>query len=214
VTTERAAELEALNQEVRVCPLCDLAKTRTKAVPGEGPVDAEIMFIGEGPGFNEDRQGRPFVGQAGQLLVELLASIGLQRTEVYITNVVKCRPPENRDPFPYEIAACAPYLDRQLRIINPRVVVTLGRYSMAKFFPGVTISRIHGQPKRADGRIYYPMIHPAAALRRPESMTALKADTLRIPDLLVEARAMAASGEGAGAPAVEEAPKQLGLFDF
>jgi DNA polymerase len=142
----REQELDILNAEVRKCTLCPLSKTRTKAVPGEGPVNAEIMLIGEGPGFHEDRQGRPFVGPSGRFLEELLESIGLTRDQVYITNVVKCRPPENRDPAPPEIAVCAPYLDRQLAILSPKIVVTLGRHSMARYFPGQSITRIHGQP--------------------------------------------------------------------
>jgi len=214
VTAERESELQVLNGEVSVCTLCDLSTTRKRAVPGEGPVDAEIMFIGEGPGFNEDQQGRPFVGPAGRLLNELLASIGMQRSEVYITNVVKCRPPENRDPTGVEIGACNPYLDRQLATIDPRLVVTLGRFSMAKFFPGVTISRIHGQPKKAGGRIYFPMFHPAAALRSPDTMGKAKADMLKIPALLAEARQMPASEGEAAHAAVEDAPRQLGLFDL
>ena len=211
---ERADELAALEQEVSACPLCDLSRTRKRAVPGEGPVDAEVMFIGEGPGFNEDQQGRPFVGPAGRLLNELLASIGLARDQVYITNVVKCRPPNNRDPMPQEIAACAPYLERQLTLIKPKVIVTLGRYSMAKFFPGAAITKIHGQPKRIGATFYFPMFHPAAALRQESYMAAVKADMLKIPALIEEARKVTAPDDPAPVEGQqEEAPVQLGLFD-
>jgi uracil-DNA glycosylase family 4 len=211
VTTDRAADLAKLDEEVRGCPLCDLCKTRTHAVPGDGPVDAEVMFIGEGPGYHEDQRGHPFVGPAGRLLDELLAAIDLDRSKVYITNVVKCRPPGNRDPLPHEIEACAPYLERQLALIKPKVVVTLGRYSMARFFPGASISKIHGQPKRIDSTIYFPMYHPAAALHRSDLMATVKADMLKIPALLQEART--APQDGADSPtAQEEAPVLLGLF--
>jgi len=210
---ERAGELATLEQEVSACPLCDLSRTRKRAVPGEGPVDAEVMFIGEGPGSNEDQQGRPFVGPAGRLLNELLASIGLARDQVYITNVVKCRPPNNRDPMPQEIAACAPYLERQLALIKPKVVVTLGRYSMAKFFPGASITKIHGQPKRIGATFYFPMFHPAAALRQESYMAAVKADMLRIPALIEEARKVTVTDDPAPAERQEDAPVQLGLFD-
>jgi len=210
---ERADELATLEQEVSACPLCDLSRTRKRAVPGEGRVDAEVMFIGEGPGFNEDQQGRPFVGPAGRLLNELLASIGLARDQVYITNVVKCRPPNNRDPMPQEIAACAPYLERQLALIKPKVVVTLGRYSMAKFFPGASITKIHGQPKRIGATFYFPMFHPAAALRQESYMAAVKADMLKIPALIEEARKVTVTDDPSPVEGQEDAPVQLGLFD-
>ena len=211
--TDRAAELAQLHDEVRACPLCDLCKTRTHAVPGDGPPGAEVMFIGEGPGYHEDQRGLPFVGPAGRLLDELLASIDLDRSKVYITNVVKCRPPNNRDPLPHEIEACAPYLERQLALIKPKVVVTLGRYSMARFFPGAAISKVHGQPKRIADTIYLPLYHPAAALHRSDLMATVKADMLKIPALLQEART--APNDGADSPPPqEEAPVQLGLFDL
>jgi DNA polymerase len=142
------------------------------------------MFIGEGPGFHEDRQGRPFVGASGQLLIEHLEKIGFRREDVFIANVVKCRPPGNRDPKPDEIEACRRYLDRQLELIQPRMVVTLGRFSMQRYFPGTTISRIHGRPKRVGDTIYYPMYHPAAALRQPSLRPVVEADFERIPELL------------------------------
>jgi DNA polymerase len=209
----RTRELDLIAEEIRACTRCPLAETRTRAVPGEGPLDAEIMFIGEGPGFHEDRQGRPFVGAAGRFLEELLASIGMRRDDVFITNVVKCRPPENRDPAPGEIEACVPYyLDRQIALIDLRLIVTLGRFSMAKFFPGKSISKIHGQPKEEGGRIIFPMLHPAAALHRRELRETIEQDMLKIPPLLEQARA------GARAPVAppeqddEDHPQQLALF--
>ncbi len=179
--------LEQVAAEVRVCQKCILAKSRTRAVPGEGPSNASIMFIGEGPGFHEDRQGRPFVGPAGKFLEELLASVGLKREDVFIANVIKCRPPGNRDPQPEEIAACAPYLERQIALINPKVIVTLGRYSMEKFFPGQTISRIHGLPRKIGGRVVVPMYHPAAALHQPKYKADIEEDFRKLPKILKEA---------------------------
>ncbi len=181
------SELTQLYEQIATCQRCELAQGRTKTVPGEGPEDAEIMFIGEAPGFHEDRQGRPFVGAAGNFLEELLASIGLTREDVYIANIIKCRPPGNRDPLPDEIAACKPYLDKQIELIQPKLIVTLGRFSMARYFPNAKISRIHGQPKRIGGRIYYPMFHPAAALHQPKWRSVVKADMLKIPQILEEA---------------------------
>jgi uracil-DNA glycosylase family 4 len=209
LVNEREQELATLNEEVRNCPKCPLSKTRTHAVPGEGPIDAEIMLIGEGPGFHEDKQGRPFVGQSGRFLEELLHSIGLSREQVYITNVVKCRPPENRDPAPNEIAACAPYLDRQLGIIDPKIVVTLGRHSMARFFPGQSITRIHGQPKPDGNRLIFPMFHPAAGLRSQSVAALIREDMLKIPPLLEQMRA---STRVAPEPVPDEGPQQLSLF--
>jgi uracil-DNA glycosylase family 4 len=206
---QREQELAQLNEEVRICPLCPLAKTRTNAVPGEGPIDAEIMLIGEAPGFHEDKQGRPFVGQSGRFLEELLRSAGLSREQVYITNVVKCRPPENRDPAPREIAACAPYLDRQLAIIDPKIVITLGRHSMARYFPGQSISKIHGKPKRDGDRVIFPMFHPAAGLRSAEVAALIREDMLKVPALLEELRASAATTPE---PVPDEGPQQLSLF--
>ena len=178
------SELAQLCEEIQACQLCILSQGRTNAVPGEGPEDADIMFIGEGPGFHEDRQGRPFVGAAGNYLNELLEKIGMNRQDVYITNVVKCRPPGNRDPQAAEIEACRPYLDQQIALIRPRLIVTLGRFSMQRYFPGASISRIHGQPKRVGRVIYYPMFHPAAALHQPRWRSLLEEDILKIPDLL------------------------------
>jgi len=144
------------------------------------------MFIGEAPGFHEDRQGRPFVGAAGSFLEELLEMIGLSRAQVYICNVLKCRPPQNREPQPDEMEACRPYLDRQIELIHPEMVVTLGRFSMARWFPGARISRIHGQPRKLGGRLYYPMYHPAAALHQPSLRAIVEEDMRRIPELIAQ----------------------------
>jgi DNA polymerase len=163
---DRRRALAELNAGVRACVACPLSRTRTHTVPGEGPVDAEIMFIGEGPGYYEDQQGRPFVGAAGQFLEQLLGSIGLKRTDVFIANVVKCRPPSNRDPLPEEIGACSGWLSRQIEVVRPRVVVTLGRYSLARFLPGTPIGKVHGQARKVAGVWVVPMYHPAAALHQ------------------------------------------------
>lgn len=184
---QRQSQLDSLAEMVRVCTRCKLCDTRKNAVPGEGPVDARIMFIGEGPGANEDQTGRPFVGAAGQLLERLLATIGLTREDVYIANVVKCRPPMNRDPEPDEIEACKPYLGRQLKIIDPNIIVTLGRFAMERWLPDKKISRVHGQSFRYGSRLIIPLFHPAAALRRPEWQVALEEDFLRLPDYVEEA---------------------------
>lgn len=209
---EEQEALRTLDEEVRVCRLCPLALTRRRAVPGEGPTDAEIMFIGEGPGYHEDVQGRPFVGPAGRFLEELLASIEMRRDQVFITNVVKCRPPENRDPAPDEITTCVcTYLERQIALINPRLIVTLGRYSMAHFFPGKAISRIHGQARREGGRLIFPMFHPAATLHREELRRTVEQDMLKIPALLDEARGDAASTE-TGDGEDPDGPQQLSFF--
>jgi len=181
------SELEKLAAEVAQCTKCLLHQGRTKTVPGEGPEDAEIMFIGEAPGFHEDQQGRPFVGSAGTFLEELLESIDLTREDVFIANVIKCRPPGNRDPLPKEIEACKPFLDRQIEIIQPKLVVTLGRFSMARAFPKARISRIHGQPRKISGILYYPMYHPAAALHQPSLRSVVKEDMRRIPELIERA---------------------------
>ena len=198
-------QLDQVAEEIRNCSLCRLAGGRTCAVPGEGPEDADIVFIGEAPGFHEDQQGRPFVGAAGQFLNQLLALAGLERGDIYITNVVKCRPPDNREPQPDEITACRPYLDRQLAIIKPKMVVTLGRFSMRIAFTGVTISRVHGQPKRIGDRIFVPMFHPAAALHQPRYRSMIEEDFTKIPTLLADL----ANVESAS---VDEPPEQLTLF--
>lgn len=170
--------------EVRACRACDLNYGRKNAVPGAGPADARVMFIGEGPGFHEDQQGLPFVGAAGKFLDELLEMIGLNRDQVFIANVIKCRPPGNRDPRPEEIEACRPFLDRQIALIRPQIIVTLGRYSMERYFPGAKISQVHGQARKIDGILYYPMFHPAAALHQPSLRRDVEEDMAKIPDLL------------------------------
>jgi len=191
---DRRTALDALAAEIRACTACRLHAGRTNAVPGEGDAMTEVVFVGEGPGVNEDRLGRPFVGRAGDLLVRLLASIGWQRGDVFITNVVKCRPPDNRDPEPDEVAACAPYLRRQLQVLDPALVVTLGRHSMGRFMPGTTISRAHGTSAPVDpasgaaNAQVFAMYHPAAALRAAAVETASFEDAARIPAALLEAR--------------------------
>ena len=172
------SELETLAAEIAGCTQCLLHQGRTKVVPGDGPENAQIMFIGEAPGFHEDQQGRPFVGASGRFLEELLESIGLTREDVFIANVIKCRPPGNRDPLPEEVKACRPFLDRQIELLQPTLVVTLGRFSMARAFPKARISHIHGQPRKVGGIIYYPMYHPAAALHRPSPRSVVKEDML------------------------------------
>ncbi|MHB8958971.1 MAG: uracil-DNA glycosylase family protein [Candidatus Limnocylindrales bacterium] len=191
---ERRAALEQIANEVRACTACRLHEVRTRAVPGEGDPDTEVVFVGEGPGFNEDREGRPFVGRAGGLLVRLLGSIGWQRDDVFITNVVKCRPPDNRDPEPDEIAACAPFLRRQLEALDPAVVVTLGRYSMGTFMPGARIGQVHGTTTPADpatgarDALVFAMYHPAAALRTPALERDSLDDIARVPAVLQRSR--------------------------
>jgi DNA polymerase len=207
-------DLAAIAAEVSVCTKCPLHHSRKKAVPGEGPANAEIMFIGEGPGFHENEQGRPFVGAAGQFLDQLLAQAGLARPDVWIGNVVKCRPPANRDPQPEELAACDPYLERQIKAINPSIIVTLGRYSMGKFMTGAKISAVHGQMRKLGDRYVIPMFHPAAALHQPSLKPAILADFAKLPELLQQARAglgKSAPAEGKAGPPMED-PKQLDMF--
>ena len=180
--------LTDLYQQIALCLKCEIAKARCQVVPGEGAEDADILFIGEAPGWHEDQQGRPFVGPAGQFLDRLLASINLKRQLVYIANVIKCRPPDNRDPLPTEIQNCSPWLDSQIEIIKPRMIVTLGRYSMARYFPGKSISKIHGTAQRRENVIYYAMYHPAAALHQRSLQQAIEADMLKIPGVLAEAK--------------------------
>ena len=180
------SELDELYKQIRNCTLCTLSQARTRAVPGEGPENATVMFIGEAPGFHEDKSGRPFVGAAGRFLEELLAGIELKREDVYIANVIKCRPPGNRDPSPVEIEACDPYLDRQIELIRPKMIVTLGRFSMARYFPNAKISTVHGKPRKIRGILYYPMFHPAAALHQPKFRRVVEEDMKQIPQLLAE----------------------------
>ena len=208
---ERRAALEAIAAEVRVCTNCRLHATRTRAVPGEGDPETEVVFVGEGPGFNEDRLGRPFVGRAGDLLVKLLGHMGWTRDDVFITNVVKCRPPDNRDPQPDEIAACAPFLRRQLEALDPAVVVTLGRYSMATFMPGARISQAHGTVRPVDpatgaaNAMVFAMYHPAAALRTPAIERDSYADISAVPAALLDTRRRRESVEAG--PSVEADPE-------
>jgi len=203
--------LKQVADEVSICTMCVLHHSRKLAVPGEGPANAEILFIGEGPGFHENEQGRPFVGAAGKFLEELLGKVGLRRNQVFITNVVKCRPPGNRDPQPEEVETCTrAYLDRQIQAINPKVIVTLGRYSMGLFIPNVKISNVHGQAMQVKGRLVVPMYHPAAALHQGSLKPVVESDFARLPELIAKV---------AGTPEVKEPeqenkpePKQLSLF--
>ena len=196
--------LSELNEQIALCQRCEIAKYRTMAVPGEGKEDAEIMFIGEAPGWHEDQQGRPFVGSAGKYLDQLLASIDLKRERVYIANVIKCRPQGNRDPLPSEIQNCRSWLEQQIEIINPRMIVTLGRYSMAMFFPGKIISKIHGTAQKHDNIIYYAMYHPAAALHQQSLRQVIEADMLKIPALLASSKTVQEA---------ESQPQQLSMFE-
>jgi len=208
--------ISKIAEEVSVCTNCALHESRKKSVPGEGPANAEIMFIGEGPGFHENEQGRPFVGAAGKFLDQLLAQAGVTRADVFIGNVVKCRPPGNRDPLPEELAACDIHLEAQIKAINPSIIVTLGRFSMNKFIPGAKISAIHGQMRKVGDRFVIPMFHPAAALHQAALKPAILADFAKLPELLKQARA--AQGKSAGEKTKEETqqqneePKQLNLF--
>ncbi len=207
---EKRKALAMVAKQTAACRDCGLCAGRTNSVPGEGNPDADIMCIGEGPGFYEDQQGRPFVGASGKFLDELLGGIGLDRRKVFITNVVKCRPPENRDPQPDEIAACGKYLEEQIRVIDPKVIVTLGRHSMQRYFPGEAISKIHGQPRRKDGRIIVPMYHPAAALHQGNLRKVIEADFRKLPDFLSRINATgAAEGSPGGAAASTFVPEHL-----
>jgi len=192
--------LTELYDEIDLCQDCELARYRNRVVPGEGAENAQIMFIGEAPGFYEDQKGRPFVGAAGHFLDELLTSVGLKRGEVYICNMLKCRPPENRDPLPQEIEACQKWLDRQIELISPRVIVPLGRHALARFFPGESISKVHGTWQKQGGVIYFAMYHPAAALHQQSLHPVIEADFQKLPQLLAQADQVA------------EEPFQLTMF--
>lgn len=196
--------LTELCRQMASCQACDLAQLRTRVVPGEGAEDADILFIGEAPGFNEDREGRPFVGAAGAFLDELLSSIGLSRKDVYIANVIKCRPQENRDPLPVEIKACKPWLDRQIELIQPKVIVTLGRYSLARYIPNESIGKVHGKPRNIGDVLCFPMYHPAAALHQGSLRKVIEEDMRRLPQLLRDI--------GSFAGVAEESGRQLDLF--
>ena len=195
--------LTELYQEIERCQDCELGKHRTKVVPGEGPEKTSILFIGEAPGWHEDQQGRPFVGPAGKYLEDLLASINLKREQVYIANVIKCRPPGNRDPLPGEIQACSKWLTRQIEMIKPQMIITLGRYSMAKYFPNQSISQVHGKARKQDDIIYYAMYHPAAALHQGSLRKTIEADMAKIPQILAQAEKLTEA---------EAEPQQLSLF--
>ncbi len=211
-----ADSLELIGADVRACQLCKLSQTRTVAVPGEGNPSAEIMFIGEGPGFHEDQQGRPFVGAAGQLLTEMLRTIGLRREDVFITNVVRCRPPGNRDPLPDELQACDAYTQRQIAVLDPKLIVTLGRYSMARFVGTGPMRELHGRTREWNGITCLAMYHPAAILRTPtpEMRRIYEEDFGKIPGLLAEAQKQRQALVAAAAAAeVTAAPlDQLPLF--
>ena len=224
MSDERAAALQAIADEVAVCTRCPLYKGTKNPVPGAGHPSAQIMFIGEGPGYYEDQKGLPFVGRSGDYLNQLLQLIGLDRDKVFITNVVKHRPPDNRDPLPDEIMACKPYLDRQIELIQPAVIVTLGRFSMARYFPKGKISQIHGQPKYEGEPViaYYPLFHPAAVLRNPDLRKVMEADVRRLSEIVEEVeKRRGANGNGGGGgggpqqppPKDDDAPlQQLSLF--
>ncbi len=214
---ERTSAMAEIAQQVKICTKCTLAQGRTHAVPGAGPINAEIMFIGEGPGFHEDQQGLPFVGASGKFLEELLALIGMNRGQVFISNVVKCRPPGNRDPLPDEIDICTKsYLFRQIELINPKIIATLGRFSMGLFFPNAKITAIHGQPKKENGRVYIPLFHPAFVLRNLNGLKPqAEADIRKLPGLLAEfANVNAQKSVPDAHPADDLAapPTQLSLF--
>jgi uracil-DNA glycosylase family 4 len=197
------SSLTELNAEIERCESCELAKHRTRVVPGEGPEKVDLLFIGEAPGWHEDQQGRPFVGPAGQFLEQLLKSINLTRNDVFIANVIKCRPPSNRDPLPSEIQACSKWLDKQIELLSPKMIVTLGRYSMVRYFPNESIGKVHGKIKKIGDIIYYAMYHPAAALHQGSLRQIIEQDMLKIPDILADATKITQS---------EPEPKQLNLF--
>jgi DNA polymerase len=182
-------EWNELNEQIKKCRKCRLCEGANNAVPGEGSTTAEILFIGEAPGKDEDLQGRPFVGAAGKFLNQMLAEIGLKREDVFITNVVKHRPPDNRDPLPEEIEKCSDFLKAQVLLLKPLLIVTLGRHAMNEFLPGLKISQVHGQAKRASGiaggrQVFFPLYHPASALYNPGLRSTLVRDMMKIPILL------------------------------
>ncbi len=199
--------LADLHAEIKQCTACALRKGCKQVVPGIGPDQPQIMLIGEGPGANEDIKGEPFVGPAGAFLNQLLLLAGLKRGDVYITNVVKCRPPDNRDPFPAELEACKPWLDRQFALLKPPIVVTLGRFSMARWFPGASISKIHGQPRKFGDLLVVPMFHPAAGLHQPKYKDLIEADFRKLPQILAGLQSV----EPAPKPKDDD-PKQLSMF--
>jgi len=211
-------KINQLAKEVSTCVKCALHESRKKSVPGDGPANAEIMFIGEGPGFHENEQGHPFVGASGKFLDQLLAQAGVTREDVFIANVVKCRPPGNRDPLPDELAACDTYLEAQINAINPSIIVTLGRFSMNKFFPGAKISAAHGQMQKVGERFVIPMFHPAAALHQAALKPSILGDFAKLPAQLNEARTalgkpiIVEKTKNKTAEIPDDNPKQLNLF--
>jgi uracil-DNA glycosylase len=219
---EKAKALLRISKQVAKCEDCDLHYSRKNAVPGEGPAEAEIMLIGEGPGFYENEQGRPFVGASGKFLGELLKQAGLSRDTVFITNVVKCRPPGNRDPQPEELVACSRHLDHQIETIDPLVIVTLGRFSMACYLPNTKISRIHGQATWSNGKLIVPMYHPAAALHQPSLRPVVAQDFALLPEWIEKARLAQQNNPKRAKPQrnsdlgndlpPEDEPTQLSLF--
>ena len=196
-------QLDLLHNQIKQCVACGLCKGRTNVVPGEGPERPRIMFIGEGPGFHEDKHGRPFIGPAGKFLDELLATINLKRDEVYITNIIKCRPPQNRDPLPEEVQQCRSWLEQQIELLAPELIVTLGRHSMARFFPGQTIGKIHGKFADINGQRVFAMYHPAAALHQQKLRDTLIEDMKKIPEALVREDQQTTA---------EARPEQLSMF--
>ena len=209
--------LHEIAQQASVCEKCELHYSRKNAVAGAGNPNAEIMFIGEAPGFHENEKGLPFVGAAGQFLDELLENNGMSRESVFITNVVKCRPPGNRDPQQEELNACNDYLDRQIAAINPLVIVTLGRFSMAKFIPNGKVSEIHGKPQWVRSRLIVPMYHPAAALHQPRWRPELEDDFAQLKDWIETARHekphnLSEENPDTAVDANDDEPEQLQLF--
>jgi len=181
----KMTDLNLISESVLICKKCTLGHQRTNAVPGSGNPKSTILFIGEAPGRYEDEQGVPFVGRAGRLLDSLLESIGLDRSEVFVTNMLKCRPPKNRDPLPDELKACGPYLNKQIELINPKIIVTLGRFSFAWFFPDIPIGEARGKPINLEnGTVVYPMYHPAAALRNGKIRQKAEQDFLNLQKII------------------------------
>ena len=204
--------LEEIGEQVRGCTECPLSQGRTRAVPGEGSPNSRVMFVGEAPGYHEDQQGRPFVGPAGRFLDQLLETIGLKREDVFVANMIKCRPPSNRDPLPSELAACTKYLDRQIELLNPDLIVTLGRYAMGKYFPKESITRTRGKVRVKDGRRILPLLHPAAALHQASLREGIESDFLTIPQAIEEARQPAPSQPEPEASPATPSDRQLSMF--
>ncbi|MBI4328276.1 MAG: uracil-DNA glycosylase [Chloroflexi bacterium] len=211
-TNQAKTALQELSQRIAVCAACPLHLTRTYAVPGEGPADARVMFVGEAPGYNEDKQARPFVGQAGQFLDQLLGLAALRRQDVYITNVVKCRPPNNRDPLPLEMDTCQSWLDAQLAAIQPRVIVTLGRYSLSRFFPQESIGKVHGRILRKGSALVFPIYHPAAALHQEKMRAVIEEDFRKLGALLAHPPAEVPTPPSNKEPEASHEPQQLSLL--